>query len=97
MPRTLEEIGDKLGLTRERIRQIEVKALEKLKRINTVFIPEFIHLAKVYEGRLVIDDTNHPKYGLKNYTRKIKNLKTSGYENGFKLLLFLVEKEQEVE
>jgi IS4 transposase len=65
--------------------------LEKLKRIDTVFIPEFIKLAKNCEGKLVIDDTNHPKYGLKNYTRKIKNLKTNGYENGFKLLLFLWE------
>ena len=34
LPRTLEEIGDKLGFTRERIRQIEVKALEKLKKIS---------------------------------------------------------------
>ena len=65
--------------------------LEDLKRLDTVFIPEFIELAKRSEGRLIIDDTNHPKYGLKNYTRKIKNLKTSGYENGFKLLLFLWE------
>lgn len=65
--------------------------LENLKRIDTVFIPEFIKLAKRFEGRLIIDDTNHPKYGLKNYTRKLKNLKTSGYENGFKLLLFLWE------
>jgi IS4 transposase len=65
--------------------------LENLKRIDTVFLPQFILLASKYEGRLIIDDTNHPKYGLQNYTRKLKNLKTSGYENGFKLLLFLWE------
>ncbi len=65
--------------------------LKNLKRIDTVFIPEFISLARRFKGRLILDDTNHPKYGLKNYTRKIKNLKTSGYENGFKLLLFLWE------
>ena len=33
-PQTLEEIGKKFGVTRERIRQIEVKALEKLRRIT---------------------------------------------------------------
>ncbi len=32
-PRTLKQIGDKMGLSRERIRQIEAKALSKL-RIN---------------------------------------------------------------
>jgi RNA polymerase primary sigma factor len=30
-PHTLEEVGEKYGVTRERIRQIEVKALKKLK------------------------------------------------------------------
>ena len=30
-PRTLEEVGTKFGLTRERIRQIEVKTMAKLK------------------------------------------------------------------
>jgi len=29
---TLEEIGQQLGVTRERIRQIETKALQKLRR-----------------------------------------------------------------
>jgi RNA polymerase primary sigma factor len=30
-PRTLEEVGQKFDVTRERIRQIEAKALRKLK------------------------------------------------------------------
>jgi RNA polymerase primary sigma factor len=30
-PRTLEEVGEKFGVTRERIRQIEAKTLAKLK------------------------------------------------------------------
>ena len=30
-PRTLEEVGKEFGVTRERIRQIEVKAIKKLK------------------------------------------------------------------
>ena len=33
---TLEEIGRMLGLTRERIRQIERKALEKLRGMDTI-------------------------------------------------------------
>ena len=32
-PETLESIGNVFGVTRERVRQIEVKAMDKLKRL----------------------------------------------------------------
>jgi hypothetical protein len=37
----------------------------------------------------VIDDTTNPKYGLKDWVRKMKIIGTSGYEHGYKILLFL--------
>jgi hypothetical protein len=39
---TLEDIGDKLGLTRERIRQIEAKSLKRLRRIIGSSLEGFI-------------------------------------------------------
>jgi len=63
----------------------------KIKNKDSVFIPSLIKLCKNTEGRLIIDDTNNPKYGLKKIARKMKNLKTSGYESGYKILLFLWE------
>ena len=63
--------------------------LSKIKNKNTIMIPSLIKLCRKTEGILIIDDTNNPKYGLKNWTRKLKNLKTSGYESGYKILLFL--------
>lgn len=62
---------------------------ENLKRIDTVFIPELIRLAKKHKGKLIIDSSDNPKYGMKHICRKMKNLKTSGYHSGFKVVLFL--------
>ena len=39
-PRTLEEIGKKFGLTRERVRQIENRALEKIRKLEKAKILE---------------------------------------------------------
>lgn len=77
-------------------RKVHIELLtefSKIKNKDSIFIPSLIKLCKTTEGRLVIDDTNNPKYGLKNIARKMKNLKTSGYESGYKILLFLWETE----
>ena len=70
-------------------RQELMTAFENIKRIDTVFIPELIKLAKKHKGKLIIDSSDNPKYGLKNICRKMKNLKTNGYHFGFKIVLFL--------
>ena len=40
-PMTLQEIGDHFGITRERIRQIEKRLLEKLKKFLLREMPEY--------------------------------------------------------
>ncbi len=59
---TLEEIGNILGLTRERVRQIEDKALRKLSRSK--------QMQELYQGRINKDII----YGQKNHYRTLKQL-----------------------
>ncbi|MCY3884906.1 MAG: hypothetical protein OXG24_08335, partial [Gammaproteobacteria bacterium] len=40
---TLEEVGHNLHVTRERIRQIESKALRKLRKSPTKHLRDFLH------------------------------------------------------
>lgn len=58
---------------------------------DVIMIKPLINLAKTVPGKLVIDDTSNPKYGLKQWSRKLKILTTGGYQDGYKILLFLWE------
>jgi DNA-directed RNA polymerase sigma subunit (sigma70/sigma32) len=43
-PQTLRQVGKNMGVTKERVRQIEMRALEKMRRIaeeENLEIPEF--------------------------------------------------------
>jgi len=64
-------------------------AFEDMLVHEVVMIKALVKLAKACPGKLVIDDTSNPKYGLKHATRKLKILTNSGYHQGFKILLFL--------
>ena len=53
-PRTLEEVGQHFSVTRERIRQIEAKALRKLRHPSRVNNLKTLLKTKIVNGRGLI-------------------------------------------
>lgn len=68
-----------------------VTAFGALFSAPCVMIPELVAWAKRHPGHLVVDDTTNPKYGLKQWCKKLKIPGTGGYVYGFKIVLFLWE------
>jgi hypothetical protein len=64
-------------------------AFQNMSNHDVIMIPELINMARAFPGRLLLDDTSNPKYGLGKIAIKFKNLSTSGYHKGYKILLFL--------
>jgi len=65
-PKTLEEIGDKFGVTRERIRQIEVKALSDLRKDQALELAAsfaWIEELIIAEGGIVPEPDFLSRYG----------------------------------
>ena len=66
-PRTLEEVGDILGVTRERIRQIESKALAKLR--NPKFSKQLIDFVAV------VPSNNNNNTSIQAYNKSVRKSK----------------------
>jgi hypothetical protein len=66
-----------------------VTDLQLLVSQPVVMIPGLIELAKQFPGRLIVDDTSNPKYGLKRTTSILKLLSTNGFAPGYKIMLLL--------
>lgn len=73
----------------KKIHQALLTGFQDMLEHEVVMIEPLVKLAKKHPGRLVLDDTSNPKYGLKNHCRKLKILTNGGFRDGFKILLFL--------
>jgi hypothetical protein len=71
--------------------QALLTAFEGVFQHEVVMIEPLIKLVKRCSGKLILDDTSNPKYGMKQLTRKLKILTNGGYHQGYKILLFLWE------
>lgn len=64
-------------------------AFQDMPNHEVIIIADLINMIKGIPGKLILDDTGNPKYGLKKIARKFKNLSTGGYHQGYKVLLLL--------
>jgi len=84
--------GFKAGAVPRWVITVLLTAFGSLLEQEVVILEPLLKLVKRSgAGVLVIDDTTNPKYGLKQWSRKLKIVGTSGYEHGYKILLFLWE------
>jgi hypothetical protein len=65
----------------------------KVKNKDIILIPEFISKFCKGDWILIVDETVNGKYGLKHITRKLKILNNGGYCFGYKVVLFLLNKD----
>ena len=66
-------------------------ALESLLKEPVVLIPSLVEMCKTLPGKLIVDDTSNPKYGLKAISQKLFDPSNGHYSHGYKVLLFLWE------
>ena len=66
-------------------------ALESLLEKPVVLIPGLVEMAKAMPGKLIVDDTSNPKYGLQAISQKLFDPSNGHYSQGYKVLLFLWE------
>lgn len=68
-------------------------AFTNLKNKDVILIPEFISKFCKPGGILIVDETINGKYGLKHIVRKLKILNNGGFCLGYKVVLFLWNKD----
>ena len=68
-------------------------AFSEMKNKDVILFPELINKVSSLGGTLIVDETINSKYGLKSIARKLKNLTNGGYCNGYKVVLFLWNKD----
>jgi transposase len=64
-------------------------SVQEMTKHDVVLISSLIKQYKNVSGKLIMDTTDNPKYGLKEVAIKMKNLSNGGYSKGFKIVLFL--------